>query len=439
MRKTARRRAAAVLSALALGLAASLTACSPSGDGNTGGGSADTMRIWWYEPADSAQHASWTRSLEQFKKDHPEVTVEFESKSWEQLQKAGQMVLNSAEAPDILEYPKGNAATGAVAAAGLLTDMSDAAKERGWRDTVAPGVLAVGEYENGIMGSGGLYGVPTYAEYASVFYNIDMLKAKGFEPPKTVEEWEEQMAAFQADGVTPLALGGAGYPIVHLIHALALSKGSREWIDNFTFLRGDVDFHDEAWTFGAEKAAEWAEKGYIGSDATGIDAEGAGAAFKAGTSPYFLSGSWWLGDFAKNISDFEWTTFPNPGNGYTPGSGGNVWVVPANSKHKDLAYEFIDLLLSTEAQTDLANAGGVAVAADMAKVTDPIGQLANSDMQRLIDEDLLGYNADWPVAGYYDLWLSQSQSLITGGVTPEQFLTTLGDFYHAGRAELGRG
>lgn len=425
-----------IAAALALIGGVGLAACGSGGGGQSG--DANTMRIWWYEPIDSAQNISWTRTLEQFKEAHPDVKVEFELKTWEQLQKAGQMVLNSDDAPDILEYPKGNATTGAVAKAGLLTDMTEVAEERGWTDIVSPGLMAVGVYEDGIMGSGGIYGVPTYGEYASWFYNKDMLAERGFEPPTTVAELEEQLAAFQAEGITPLALGGAGYPIVHLVHGLALTEGDREWIDNFTFLTGDPSMLDGPWTFGAEKTAEWADKGYIGADATGIDAEGAGAMFKNGTAPYFFSGSWWLGDFDKNIEGFEWSTFPNPGPGYTPGSGGNVWVVPANAPNKDLAYEFIDMLLSTEAQTDLANEGGVAVAADMTEVTNPIGQLGNGDMQRLIDEDLLGYNADWPVPGFYDVWLAQCQALITGGATPEQFLTTLNDFYQAGKQEMGR-
>jgi raffinose/stachyose/melibiose transport system substrate-binding protein len=421
---------AAVLAVSAL----ALSACAGSG----GAGSDDELTVWWFEPTDSAQSKAWTETLEAFEAKHPDVTVNFELKTWDQLQKSGQMILNSNEAPDILEYPKGNATAGAVAKAGLLTDLTEVAETQGWTDTLPPSLLNVGTYdEQGLMGAGALYGVPTYAEYVSVFYNEDMLSEAGFETPTTVEEFETQLAHFTDQGITPLALGASDYPIVHLVYALALSQADQNWVSNFQFFDGDVDFHDDAWTYAAETIAEWKDKGYIGADATGIDAEGAGAAFKAGTSPYFVSGSWWTGDFDTNIDSFEWGTFPFPGSGLSSGSGGNIWVVPTNSTQKDLAYEFISDLLSADAQTAVANYGGVAVAPDLAQVTNEVGKIAAADLAAILEQDGLSYYSDWPVAGYYDVWLAQSQGLLTNTVTPEQFLDTVGGFYDQGKADLG--
>ena len=70
-----------------------------------------TFNIWWFELPDTPQSKAWTKALDELKAKHPDVTVNFELKTFEQLQKAGSLILNSDQAPDVLEYNKGNATT----------------------------------------------------------------------------------------------------------------------------------------------------------------------------------------------------------------------------------------------------------------------------------------------------------------------------------------
>ncbi|XXV16122.1 hypothetical protein WMF00_51370 [Sorangium sp. So ce1182] len=60
-----------------------------------------------------------------------------------------------------------------------------------------------------------------------------------------------------------------------------------------------------------------------------------------------------------------------PGAKVPLGSGGNLWVVPAGAKNKQLAYDFIDITLQKKIQNILGNAGGVPVAADSSAITEP--------------------------------------------------------------------
>src|SRR5262245_41263464 len=53
------------------------------------------FRLWYYEAEDSAQEASWSDALKDFEAKHPDVKVEFERKTFEQMQQTAQMVLNS--------------------------------------------------------------------------------------------------------------------------------------------------------------------------------------------------------------------------------------------------------------------------------------------------------------------------------------------------------
>ncbi len=118
-----------------------LAACSGGGDdasdgggGATGGG---TLTLWHYETADGAMGIAWDEAIRVFEQETG-ATVEFEQKSFEQIQQTAGMVLSSDEGPDIMEYNKGNATAGLLSSQGLLTDLTDVAKERGW-DRAAPG------------------------------------------------------------------------------------------------------------------------------------------------------------------------------------------------------------------------------------------------------------------------------------------------------------
>ena len=90
------------------------------------------LKLWHYEKADSAMGISWDDALKDFQAKYPDVKVEFELKTFDQIQQTGQMILNSDEVPDVMEINKGNATAGLYAKQGLLTDLTDVATKRGW-------------------------------------------------------------------------------------------------------------------------------------------------------------------------------------------------------------------------------------------------------------------------------------------------------------------
>jgi raffinose/stachyose/melibiose transport system substrate-binding protein len=415
---TPTKRVAALTTAFMSALA--LSACGDDGGGGSEDG--DTLTLWHYEGPDSAMGKAWAAAIEEFEDTHEGVTVEFEEKGFEQIQKTAPMVLNSDDAPDLMEYNKGNATAGLLAKQGLLTDLSAEAAERGWEDMLSPSVQTTSRYENGIMGSGAWYGIPNYAEYVMVYYNVDLFEEHGVEVPATYDDFVAAMDTFAGKGMTPLAMAGAEYPAQQVLYQLALSQADRSWVDAYQLYQGDVDFEDDAWTYGAETFADWIDKGYIDKDATGVKAEDMGVSFISGKYPIMISGSWWYGRLQTEIQDFEWGTFLFPGSEMTLGSGGNLWVVPENSDAKDLAYDFIDITMSEEIQNILGNNGGVPVAADPAAITDEKSRELISHFQTLSDNDGLAFYPDWPWPGGYDGWVSATQKVMTGDATPREGL-----------------
>jgi len=381
-----------------------------------------TLKIWHYE-ADNAMAASWDSAMEEFKAMYPNVTVEFELKTFEQMEETAKMILNSNDVPDVMEINKGNATAGLYSSEGLLTDLTDEAQARGWDEIMGESFQATCRYDDkGTMGLGNLYGVTNYGEFVMVYYNKDMFAEYNLEVPNSLEEFEAVADAFVAEGIVPITMAGLEkWPSQHNWYEMVLYKADREFINNYQFLQGDIDFQGEAFTFGTEKFAEYVEKGYYGPNANGIGYDDANAAFVQGQAPMNITGSWMYGAFMAQIEDFEWGIFLMPGKNFYNGSGGNLWVVPQNAKNKDLAYEFINLTLGKNAQTVMANAGGIPINVDLTQIEDEKVLELNETFSTIVQNDGLGFYSNWPIPGYGDILGSGLQEIIAGTMTPAEF------------------
>ncbi|RSN68350.1 sugar ABC transporter substrate-binding protein [Actinomadura sp. WAC 06369] len=422
-------RGAALLAAVAAS-ALALAGC--------GGGDAESdpnvLRLWHYESPDSAMGVAWNAAIKEFEKTHPGVKVEFEEKGFEQIQKTASMVLNSDDAPDIMEYNKGNATAGALSKQGLLTDMTAEVAERGWDKLIDPNVAVTAKYDDkGVMGGEKWFGVPNYAEYVMVYYNKELFEEHGVEVPTTMAEFTEALDAFVAKGVTPLTNAGAEYMAHQFVYQHALARADRTWIDSLQRYTGPVDFTDPAWTHGATTFKEWVGKGYVDKNTVGQKAEEAGVAFMKGEYPMMFSGSWWFGRVNAE-SKFDWGTFVWPEAKFTLGSSGNLWVVPESSENKELAYDFINITLQKHIQNQLGNAGGIPIAADPGAITDEKSKRLIADFNELAEGGKLAYYPDWPVAGFYDALVAQTQQIMNGE-DPKEALSTLQTAYEDGLPE----
>jgi raffinose/stachyose/melibiose transport system substrate-binding protein len=416
------------IAALAITTAAvlALAGCSPSGSGEESG---DTLKLWHYEGADSAMGKAWDEAIKIFEKETG-AKVEFEEKSFEQIRQTASQVLNSDEAPDILEYNKGNATAGLLSSQGLLEPLTDAVEEHGWDELLAPALQTTARYDdNGVMGSGDWFGVPNYGEFVTVYYNKDAFAEHGLEIPTTMDEFVDVLDAFVADGVTPLAEAGLEYPLGQLWYQLALQRADRQWVNDYQLYENPVDWHGPEVTAATETLVDWVDAGYISKDVTGIKAEDAGVSFINGDAPIFVSGSWWYGRFVSEISGFDFGIFPFPDSDLSLGSAGNMWVVPTTAKNKELAYTFIDITMRPEIQAIIGNNGGVPVAADVDDITDEKSQELIAAFNAINEKDGLSFYPDWPTPTFYDEIVAQLQELVNGTKTPDDVLTSLGDAY----------
>lgn len=435
MKRNSKLSFVAAVAAVAL----AMTGCAGGSSGGGGGDAANedqTLTIWHYENDDSAMGKAWAKAIEIFEDQHPDVTVKVEMQTFEQIQKNAKIVLTGDDVPDVMEYNKGNATAGQLAAQGLITPLTDYAEEFGWADKLPSSITTTARYdEQGLMGTGEWFGIPNYGEYVGVYYSKAAFEDLDVEVPTTLDEFEAVMQKFKDSGTTPLATAGAEYPLGQLWYELVLANADRGFVDDYQLFKNDVDFHGPEMTKGTETLQAWIDAGYIDSDIAALKAEDMGVEFIKGTYPMMVSGSWWFGRLVEEKQD-DWGMFPFPGNSLHPGSSGNIWVIPENADSKSLAAQFIDVTLSPEVQQVFAENGGLPVAGEDATITDP--QVANltDTFNGMLADDGLAFYPDWPVPGYYDVIVAQLQALVNGNKDFTAVLDGLQAPYFEGKEDL---
>ena len=434
MARTTRRIRTLMTLAALTSAGVALSGCSSAGSDD--GGDGQTLKLWHYEGADSAMGKAWAEAIKIFEEETG-ATVEFEEKSFEQIQKTASQVLDTDAAPDLMEFNKGNATAGFLASTGLISDITDAVEEYGWDDMLAPSLQTTAKYtEDGVMGGDAWYGVPNYGEFVGVYYNKDAFAEAGLEIPTTYDEFVAVLDAFVAKGITPLAEAGAEYPLGQLWYQLALLEGDRAFVDDYQLYENPVDWDGPIITSATETLAEYVDKGYIASDVSSVKAEDAGVSFINGTAPIFVSGSWWFGRFVAEATAFDWTMTAFPGADLSLGSSGNLWVVPENAANKELAYEFIDITMRPEIQAIIGNNGGLPVAADPADITDEKSSELIATFNGILERDGLSFYPDWPAPGFYDVIVQELQGLVTGVQDAAETTKGLGEAYDEGTADF---
>ncbi|MDU2421989.1 MAG: extracellular solute-binding protein [Bifidobacterium scardovii] len=393
-------------------ISVSLAVAAMIGMAGCGGGTAQeehptSIKIWHYEEATTAQAKAWDKAISIFEKETG-VKVDFEKKAFEQIRQNASQILNSDDAPDVMEYNKGNATAGLLASQGLLTNLNDYVSKYGWDKIVTGSLADTGKYdERGVMGSGDWYGITNYGEDCLLYFNEDMFKKYGIAIPTTFDELENAMAKFKENGVTAFSAGSAEYPTQHLWWQLVLSKADDKFIKAYEMYDGKVK------------------------------AEDAGQNFMTGVNPIFFSGTWWHARFKGEAAGLHVAYAKFPDTKKIVGSSGNIWVIPEKSAKKDLAAKFINITLSDEVQNYMAEQGGLAIHADTNSIKDEETKQFVAQFDEAVKENQLGFYPDWPTSTFYDEINASLQELINGTADVKKVLGQMKENYDKGLEASG--
>lgn len=309
-----------------------------------------TLTFWW-EGAAVGNLEIFQASFDRFEALHPNVTIEVVAIPFEDMLRTMPLALDAGTGPDIAMSLPLESITFPAAKAGHLLDLSDIAQERGWLDHYDTKALEVNN-----RGLDGIFGFPYEWTVVGVYYNKDIYAQLGLEPPQSFAEFEEQLAAILAAGITPISVGARdGWPLMHVWQEVAHTNVDYALLRALEDRDPTVSYEDPAILAAAHKVTEWAELGYIDADAVAASFVDANNLFINGEVALNVGGTWVQNDFRG--ADFEVGFFAMPlmnpdlpprMGGFTPA---NDIVIVEASPNRDWAIELLDYLLSEENMT----------------------------------------------------------------------------------------
>jgi raffinose/stachyose/melibiose transport system substrate-binding protein len=289
--------------------------------------------------------------------------------------------------------------------------------------------------QDGKAGSGDWYGIPNVGEYVYFYYNkAKFAKAGITKLPTDLASFEAAMDKLKAAGEVPISSSAStsqGFNQMWVWYSLVSAQASRKDIDDFMFVRDKVDFHSGAWKSGTERFQQWINNGYVGDKLGGLSFEQATVNFLSGNAAML---PWNNGMFSRIRKDanFDWGFFTMPGANLSMGSSGHLWGVPAKSKNKDLAYDWIETTLNPEVQNLIGQQGGLPLAGDINTIKDPLTKQLTEKFNDLVKTDRLSFYPDYPVPGFLDFIQNHMQAMSNKNESASDYLDTLQTFYDKG-------
>ena len=351
------KRTLAVFAAVAA-LAGAVGACGggddDSGSASSGGAAGGTMTIW----ARDTQKLFMNQLADAYNKSHKAKVKVSIIPSAQFVQKFGTAAA-SGNAPDIasidlvfLPY---------FASQGALEDITKLHDALPYKDDLSPAHSKLAVYE------GKTYALPFTAEASVLYYNKELFKKAGLDPNKPPTNYAEMMdAAKKIRALGPKyygfvfagSCGGCNIfefaPHVWASGGDVLSEDGKKAMFDSSEVTDALTFYRDMWEAGVMPSS-------VKTDAGTIQA----TAFSGGKVGMTNLGAFAVSTFEKAKVPFGTAPIPGKDGGSASFAGGDEIAIPAGSKNKAGAEEFIKWATDEEAQTILAKAGIVPVRTDL--------------------------------------------------------------------------
>lgn len=338
-------------------------------------GSGDTVLTFWHYFQGGQQE--WLEAqVADFEENHPGVDVQLvETVGAQHAQRLLASTVTKTT-PDlflnniVVDYPT-------LTSAGVMLDMAPY-----WESYADAGQFP----ESTVWRSGdAVYDLLPYNNLVGLYMNADVAGRYGIdEPPETLPELAEDLAAVTAGGDGGVALSAA--PSVEgawLFAPELLGEGI-----------GYCDFSGPEVVDSFDRLADWARQGYIPQAAATWDQNAAWQQFMTGRYAFALNGNWQLGNVASADFDYVTAQYPAPAGGSSVVyPGGEGFAIGADTEHPDLAWAFLEEeVLSRQGQLSVYEAAGsIPLRADVlgeAEIAD------DPDVQPFVQATRT--TADWP-------------------------------------------
>ena len=439
---TARGSTSLAVAALATAAMVGLAGCTPGSDApvqsdeTQGEVSTDvasmgeiTLSVWDQEVR-GGQNAQIEALNAAFEAEYPNVTIERNSQSFDDLVTTLRLAISSDDAPDVVQVNNSRGTMGQFVSGGQILDLTAYAEAYGWADRFDASVLAYSSYTADAkgFGDGSVYGLPQVGEIVGVFYSKQHLADLDIEVPTDLDSFEAAMQTSLEADVTPLLLGNVEqWPAAHVFGPVQGALSSADEIRLLGFGNEGATWQTPENLEAAEKIAAWGQQDLIDPGANGTDYDAAWQSLVEGDGTFLMAGSWLAADLADAMGDDAgFFTLSDS----TTGGTGVPFSVTSASDAPDAAAAYIDFITSEQAMQIIAENGGLPAfgSSDLAP-EEPLLQ----DVYAAYDEtsqngQLLPY-LDYATPTFGDTIGAALQELIDGRISAEEFLDRLESDY----------
>lgn len=315
---------------------------------------AQELKVWELSSTSEGVNQNWKDVIAQFETEHPGVKVKFETFDGESYKKGLAVALASNSGPDVY-FNWGSEDSASLARNGLAADVTDMGADR-WLKNISAGML--GPFSVGDRA----FGVPTHSIAVYMYYNTDFFKEHGLTFPKTsdemfamcksVREIDPQMA-FTVLGNKDQWRG------IHYVSMITSQYvGPEKMLGDMRLLNEpDQLFTDPGYVKALEFIARMEKEQCFQPGVNATTADMSDAVFTAGGGASDYCGTWCASGFDNQDFKGKYSIAPFPAISDAPAENQGYilgltegFQISEKSQNKELAADFISLLLSPEVQ-----------------------------------------------------------------------------------------
>lgn len=427
--------------ALAATAALALAGCAPGGSGPAPTNSVKVSTELTTEKveltiADETGFPLTDDLAAEFTKQYPNVTFNITRDTFQNLTANSPKLLASDTPPDLIRLPT----IGDTVKDGLIANLDPWFDAYGWDKWSAAQLAPLRVNEDNVRGSGSLYQLGLGYSITGIYMNTKLAEQLGIDaPPTTLAELEEDFATAKAGGVLPMMEGDKDGVVNFVVQAAmnqyADPKEMMDWILNEPGATYDTPGNVK----GAELIKKWADAGYFNSDINSVDYATFVSRFQAGEGLFTFNGNWAAADTqAKMGKDVAFFLVPpvEEGGKHVAMGAANSFSVAAGSKHLNEIVFFLNWIHTNDkARQIVTDVTGASPGGDPAQAQPKVepGSLIEDALEMSAqvgaDNGQVDFMANATAGIYAGAIIPESQLLVTGQISGQDFVTAVQKFY----------
>lgn len=373
----------------------------------------------------------------EFTKQHPNITFKITRDTFANLTANAPKLLASSTPPDLIRLPT----IGDTVKDGLLANLDPYFKAYGWDKWPASQLAPLRVSKGGIRGSGSLYQLGLGYSVTGIYMNTKLADQLGITSiPATLGDLEKDFSIAKAGGVQPIMAGDKDGVVNFVVQAAMNQYVNKDKFLEWMFNKPGASYDQSGTTKGADLIKKWADADYFPSDINAIDYFTFVSRFQGGEGLFAFNGNWEAAGtqdkMGKGGAKFFLVPPAKEGGKHVAMGAANSFSVAAKSKHLNEIVYFLNWIhTNAKARQIVVDVTGASPGGDPAEALPKVesGSLIEQALKMSAqigkDNGQVDFMANATAGIYAGAIIPESQLLVTGKISGQEFVTKVEDFY----------